>query len=167
MRLILATLLALLPLAAPQAAVVVNANFNGQQINCTNASGISQNLGTNTFKYTCDTNNVTRTCTPTQNIAYSLSTLTITVTCTGGTEQGLVVDATIDGSQNGNGLGGKCLAATNFGYDLNTGEIGWTCGAQAIACYPLSDAQYDLVNTQVTLVCSETAPLIFRHGFDG
>lgn len=157
------TLLAALPASA---AVRVVGTVNGTPLPaCNNATGVRYALGTNVFRFTCAEDSITRTCPdlPTRQIRYTTgATPTVTLTCDGATETGLIVDATITDD-----VSVVCNAATQVFFSTLTRSFAWTCNSQAYDCFPSSNVFYDIPNRRVTLTCTESNPYIFDHGFEG
>ncbi len=168
MRWLCASVAALLVSSAASAAVKVNANISinstPQTVNCTDARAIVRSLPTSglptgQFSFTCNTSGIRYVCEPAQPINYSLPTLTIDVAtgngaspCANGSATGIIVDATIGGSQ------AICPAASAITYQPSNNQFSYSCGGVPSSCFPTQPTVYDLANRRITVVCGLANP---------
>lgn len=168
MRWVCAIAAALLVSGTAQAAVKVNAsisiNSTTQTVNCTDARSIVRSLPnggqpTGQFSFTCNTSGIRYVCEPAQPINYSLPTLTIDVAtgngaspCANGSATGIIVDATIGGSQ------AICPAASAITYQPSNNQFSYSCGGVPSQCFPTQPTVYDLANRRITVVCGLANP---------
>ena len=166
MRYFLVLLLALAPFGAPQAAVSVTGTMS-----CTNASSITYSLDLNRMSFFCNTDAKTYSCTP-DSVDYGTGTQVISMTCVNNTTSvlGLVVNATVDGVQNGNGNNdGFCNNANNFNFDLAKGKYTWDCdngggNNKSVACFTSQElSNFDLSANQMNMDC---VTLFSRSSFE-
>lgn len=163
MRYLLALLLlSLLPLTAPQAAISVTGT-----VSCADANSISYGLGDTVFRFSCASDGLNYNCTPTQVVVYDVAASSISLTCNNVVSQGLIVDAIVDGVQNGNGnADGVCNNANNFSLDLGQGKYTWICGQKSMGCFAVTDSTYSVSQTKFTMNCTTVDPRIYRNGFE-
>jgi hypothetical protein len=172
LRNLLVLLLALAPLGAPRAAVSVSADMGGNigQVSCANATSINFHLDQGIFAFICGTDQLTYSCTPTQIINYDPGAGAITMTCDNGSARGLVVNAMVDGVQNGNGnKDGFCNNAQNFSFDTRQGMYGWTCdngggSVKSVACFTSQNPS--AFNTAMNQVDMDCVTLFMRSSYE-
>ena len=168
---------------AAHAGITVNANIDGQNLSCANAEDVvftpASTLANMRFSYLCPTDGVLHTCTPTEAsapapagtplFAYSPSTLSVTVVCTGGTASGLEVWGTKDGVP----ITG-CNPATNVVFNSSlpvascvAGAVGGTaacvqfqCPQSALqGCFPVEESSYDFAARRIEVNCETLVPM--------
>ena len=177
MRQLFALLLVLAPLGASQASVSVSAQMGqplGQQ-DCASASSITYNLDQNVFSFFCAGTSLTYACAPT-SVTYGTGTQAIDLTCqdNSGTAQGLVVNALMDGVQNGNGKGSGngndvCNNANSFEFHLVGRKYTWACdngggSTKQVTCWTSGQSSdFDLNANQVNMDC---VTLVWRSDFE-
>ena len=173
LRFLLALLFVLAPLGAPLAAVSVEADM-GAPLNhqsCASANSISYNLDQNVFTFFCSSNSLTYACSP-SSVDYGTGTQLITLACdpNSSSAKGLVVDALMDGGQNGNGnADGICNNADAFQFHLTERRYTWTCNngngnTKTVSCWTSGlPSQFSLGANQVNMDC---VTVIWRSDFE-
>jgi hypothetical protein len=161
------------PLGASHAAVSVQAQM-GPPLNaqsCASASAINYDLDENRFSFLCTANSLTYSCSPT-NVDYGTGTQVITLNCQDntGSAQGLVVNAVMDGVQNGNGNSdGICNNANNFKFELRSRKYTWTCdngggNSKNVSCWTSAlTSHFDLNPNQFNMDC---VTVVWRSDFE-
>ncbi len=123
------------------------------------------------FAFPCATDGQVNSCSPTQDVVYDVANSSIAVTCNNVFVHGLIVDAIIDGAQNGNGnkdinQGGLCNKADNFSLDLKSRKFSWMCGQKTVSCFAMIDSNYDLGQTKFSMNCTDTDWRIYLNGYE-
>jgi hypothetical protein len=172
LRYLLVLLLALAPFGAPSAAVSVTGSMT-----CSSASSISYDLDQNRMSFFCGTDSLTYSCSPTA-VDYGTGTQVIAMTCASGsgTVLGLVVNAMVDGAQDGNGshqdgggTGAICNNANAFNFEPTPGRYTWQCdngggSTKSVKCYTSAVvSQFNLGGNEVDMDC---VTLFSRSGFE-
>ena len=173
LRYVFAVLIALAPFGAPSAAVSVAGDMGGNigPVSCPSASSISYDLDQSVFSFYCGATSLTYSCTTT-SVDYGTGTQAITMACenNSGSALGLVVNAMVDGVQNGNGNNdGFCNNAENFTFTAGKGKYSWTCNNgggnnKNVACWTSgANSNFDLAVNQFNMDC---VTIFSRSGFE-